>query len=78
MAGAASQRADARLARTQGVISGLRLARWRMQREVRPSKDVTRFHEVMALFARGATEQEVIEAAAGLAVAPDAKQGSLL
>lgn len=42
------------------------------------TKDVTQFHDVMQLLDRGATEQEIIDAAAALAVPPGNRQGSLL
>lgn len=69
-------RFDARIERTCALIRANRQARRSMKKQ--PLRSPIDFDAVLARLDRAATEQEKIDAAAGLAVAPSERQGSLL
>jgi len=62
---------------TAATIRGSQLARYRMERRQRSAVIEAEFAHCMAVLERGPTAQEVVDAAAMLAVPPSERQGAL-
>lgn len=72
------RRPDLRCVRTSAVIRSMRLAGYRMQRRRAPEgAAVMCYSQVMRVLSNGPTGDELIDAAATLAQAPNAAQGRL-